>query len=274
MLPLRFFGNIKKLIFYTIDYVPQRFPNPLLNWCYHAADRIACRYADRLWVLSPRMNIQRKKNGIKPEHIAPTVLLPMGANIDRIKPLPLSKITRHQLVFVGHLLKKQGVQLVIEILPTLIKKIPDVRIVIVGQGEYENTLKKLADTLGVSAAIRFLGFVEKHTDVEKLLCKSAIGLALYVPTADNYTYFADPGKPKIYLGCGLPTVITAVPHIATVIHNAQAGFKIAYRKHDLEIALTTLLTDDALYASMRANALRLAKEYNTNQLIAQAIENS
>ena len=270
MIPFRLLGRIKKLIFYTIDYVPQRFSNRILNRLYHLADRIACRFADTIWVLSPKMPEFRRANGVR--YMAPSVTLPMGANLERIRPLPISKIHRHQLVFAGILLEKQGLQLVMQALPEIIKNIKDVQLMVVGKGEYEQTLKNLAHDLHVEKYINFLGFVEKHSAVERLLCTSAIGLAPYKPTPDSYTYFTDPGKPKLYLGCGLPVVITDVPAIAHVIQSHHAGMTVDYKVKSITKALLTLLTDESLYAKYRNNALELAKTYNTDSLIHKALD--
>ncbi len=270
MIPFRFLGIIKKLIFYTIDYVPQRFPNRILNRLYHLVDRLACLFADTIWVLSPKMTESRLMSGVR--RMAPTVTLPMGANLERIRPLPISKINRHQFIFVGILLEKQGLQLIIQALPKIIKKVKDVQLVVVGKGEYEQTLIKLAHDLHVERYINFLGFVEKHSDVEKLLCKSAIGIAPYMPISDNYTYFTDPGKPKLYLGCALPVVITDVPAIARVIQAKKAGFVMDYSVQSCATILIRLLTNEKLYAQYRRNAMELAKSYDTNSLIKRALD--
>jgi glycosyltransferase involved in cell wall biosynthesis len=270
MIPFRFLRIAKKLIFYTIDYIPKRFSNTLLNKLYHASDRFACRYADAIWNLSPKMPELRRANGVR--HMAPSVTLPMGANLERIRPLPISKIHRHQLIFVGVLWEKQGLQLVIQALPEIIKKVKNVRLVVIGKGGYEQTLKKLTHSFHIEKHVKFLGFVEKHTVVEKVLCKSAIGIAPYIPTPDNFTYFTDPGKPKLYLACGLPVVTTDVPAIARVIHSHQAGMIIDYTITSAQEKLLKLLMDDKLYSKCRKNAILLSKRYNTNSLIMHALE--
>lgn len=272
VLPWRWLGRIEQLVFYTIDYTPKRFTNRVLNWLYLTADRWACYAADTLWILSERMTESRQANGLNTRKSAPAVVLPMGANLDRIRPLSIEKINRHQLIFVGHLLEKQGLQLVIEALPALCQKIKAIKLVVVGQGEYEPNLKKLADSLKVNDLIDWRGFIEKHEMVEELLCQSAIGLAPYLPSPENYTFYTDPGKPKLYLGCGLPVVITDVPAIAQVIAQHRAGLIVKPTSQSVTAALEQLLTDDAGYKTRRQNALALSKQYNTNTLISQAIQ--
>lgn len=272
VLPFRKIGLIKKLVFYTIDYTPTRFKNKILNSIYHLIDRIACYNADAIWVLSERMIEERRKNKVNLKKSAPSVLLPMGANLSRIKVLPIEKINRHTIVYVGHLLKKQGVQIILQALPQVVKIVPDLKFIIIGQGEEEQKLKELTKKLKIENYVEFKGFVENHKQVEDILCKCAIGVAPYVPTSDNYTFYTDPGKPKLYLGCGLPVVITDVPAIARVIKSQKAGIIADYTAESFAETLVELLSNDNLYKTYRENAIKLSKEYDTNTLIVAALD--
>lgn len=272
MIPFRKIGLIKKLAFYTIDYNPLRFGNKTLNNIYHFLDKLACYYADAIWVLSKKMDIARKKNGVDAKRMAPSILLPMGANLERIKVLPFEKIQRYQIVYAGFLMEKQGVQLAIRSLPYVIKKIPYIKFVIIGQGEYGKSLKQLTKELNMTDYIEFKGFIKNHREVEKILCKSALAVAPYVDSPDNYTRYTDPGKPKLYLGCGLPVVITDVPQIAHIIQSKKAGITVDYETNSFANAIIKLLSDDIQYKQFRQNAINLSKNYNTNTLIANALE--
>lgn len=272
--PFRKIGLIKKLIYYTIDYTPLRFKNKMLNSIYHFADRISCYNVDKIWVLSSRMLKARKNNKVDLKKSAKSVLLPMGANLARIKILSVESINRYDLVFVGIILEKQGIQRVLEALPKIISKSPNVRFIIIGQGEYEQKLKILVEKLNIKNHVIFKGFVRDHRQVERILCKSAVGIAPYAPSIDNYTFFTDPGKPKLYLGCGLPVVITDVPAIAQVIQSKNAGVITDYTKEDIAKNLIMLFSNDKMYRELRKNAIELSKSYDTNNLIEKALKKS
>lgn len=272
VIPFRKFGLIKKLVFYTIDYNPVRFNNKFLNSIYHFLDRISCYSSDTIWVLSPRMVFARKANGVNDKKTAPSITLPMGANLKNIKLQSINKINQHQIVFVGALLEKQGLQIVIEAMPKLVEKIPNAKLVIVGKGEYEKKLKELVSKLKVDKNVQFKGFIEKQTDLEKFLCKCAVGVATYVTRKDNYTFFTDPGKPKLYLGCGLPVIITDVPEISKEIENKKAGMIVKYSSESVKSALIKLLSDYPIYKQYRENAILLSRKYDTNNLVRSALE--
>jgi phosphatidylinositol alpha-1,6-mannosyltransferase len=63
------------------------------------------------------------------------------------------------LLTVGRLVERKGHDTVICALPEIIKQVPDVHYVIVGQGPYKNQLKKLMDKLGLSKHVTFTGFI-------------------------------------------------------------------------------------------------------------------
>lgn len=271
---LRKIGLIKKVIFYSIDYTPYRFQDKTLNSIYHFIDKLACYNADIIWVLSFAMRTLREKRGIQLDKSAPSLLLPMGANLKRIKVLSLSQINRFQIVYVGSLIEKQGLQLVLEALPAVIDAVPRVSLMVIGKGNFENDLKKLSQSLKLEKYVKFLGFVEDHRKVEKILTKSSVSVATYTTEKENYAYYTDPGKPKLYLGCGLPVIITDVPKIAKKIGKNEAGIVVEYSKNDVSNALITLLTKDTVFAKMRENALLLSKQYDTDTLITKAFNNS
>ena len=114
--------RIKKLVYYTIDYVPERFSNKYLNDFYHWLDKLCLSNADETWNVSPRIAEGREKvRGLKKSVYKKQKVVPIGIWFDRIKRLPFEKIKKHQLLFIGHLLEKQGVQIVLEAIPTIIK---------------------------------------------------------------------------------------------------------------------------------------------------------
>ncbi len=274
LLPLRKIRLTRKLVYYVIDYVPERFPNRLQNSIYHAIDRACCRNVDMIWNLSPRMMEGRAANGLRLAESAPWLVVPMGVDLSRVRPLPLDEIERHTVVYMGALLRKQGVHLALEVMPDIRQKVPDVRFMIVGAGEYELEIRRLVGALKLGDVVNFRGYIEDHEEVERLMCRCAIGLAPYETDAGNYTYYTDAGKPKVYLGCGLPVVITRVPLIAYEIEERRAGLVIDYKPAALKDALLRLLLDDALYAELRGNAIAMSQKYQWSQICAEAIRAS
>lgn len=266
--------RVNRVIFYTIDYVPKRFENVLLNKVYHFIDRICCYHCDCVWNISHKIAEGRFANGVSKLKSVPQIVVPNGSNFNEIKRLPIEKINRYYIAFMGHLRKNQGVELVLKAFPEILKHLPFARLKIIGTGPLEADLKELAARLNIANKVDFSGFIEDHSELEEILAKCAIGVAPYVPTPDSFTYFSDPGKPKTYLAAGLPVIITNVPATALEIEKRKAGIVIEYNEEQLIKAVVRLLTDDALYKQYRQNAINYGALFDWDNVFSEAFKNT
>ncbi len=270
-LVLRRMGLVQSVVFYVIDYVPQRFENRRLNELYHWIDRICCEKVDCIWNVSAAMMEARLARWGSLDHCAPSLVVPLGCRFERIARLPLSEINRRDVVFLGSLTPEQGVHLLLEAWPAICARVPDAKLSIIGWGSQETQLKAQARRLGIESSVRFLGFVADDTEVERILSRCAVGVAPYGEDKTSFKYYADPGKVKLYLAAGLPVVITRVPPIAQAIHGARAGFAINPAASELADAVVRLLTRDGLYAQYRANAIRFASQFSWEKIFGDAL---
>lgn len=271
---LRKMGRVKKVIFYTIDYVPKRFENNLSNKIYHLIDRLCCYYCDCVWNISPKVAEGRFANGLSKSKSAPQIVVPNGSNFNEIQRLPIEKINRYHIAFMGHLRGIKGVELILKAFPEILEHLPLSRLVIIGTGPLESSLRELANQLGISDKVDFTGFIKDHSELEKILTKCAVGVAPFVPSSDSLSYFADPGKPKTYLAAGLPVIITNVPSIALEIEARKAGILIDFDEKQLAMAVKTLLTNDELYKQYRQNAIAFGSLFDWNTIFEEAFRNT
>lgn len=271
---LRKLKLVKKVIYHTVDYAPSRFSNKILNNIYHALDRWCCYEADILWNSSGRMNKGRVKIGADKGRIVKTIVTPDGSNFDPKKRLPISKIDRNLVAFVGHLRERLGLDLLIESFAEVVKEVKSAKLIIIGDGPLLAKLKKLSQDLQIYKSVTFTGFLENHEDVDDKLRKAAIGVAMFEPVQDSYEYYSDAGKPKVYLAAGLPTIITRVPEIADEIDKERAGLAIPYEKKELSESIVRLLTNTKMYEEYRNNAIELSKKYIWDNLFYSAFSDT
>lgn len=272
VLIFRKIGRIKRLVYYSIDYTPERFPDRFLNSLYHFADRIACQHSDLNWAVSTHMIEAREKNNVPIKQCSPFIEVPIGFHRKKIRLQPLEKVDRYHLVFVGTLFEKQGLQLAIKTLPSILKKFPKIHLTIIGMGKHEKNLKKLVRKHKLTKVITFKGFIEDHREVETLLTKAGIGLAPYKSESSSITYYADPGKIKLYLGCGLPVITTNVPAISKTLEKKDAGIVIDYKESEFYKAVEQLLANKENYASYRKAAIKLSLRYDVEKILRKAIK--
>jgi len=270
---LRRTGRIRRLVLYSIDYVPRRFANPVLNRAYRAVDRLATRRANLVWNVSAAIEAGRRdRDGPRPT--AAQLVVPVGSNVERIRRLPPAAASPDRLAFVGNVLEKQGLQAVIAALPAVRRAVPAVSLLILGDGPFLPELKRLADAAGVSQQIEFGGYIADHREIERRLVGCALGLAPYVPDTESFSRFADPGKIKLYLACGLPVILTDVPPIARLLEQKGAGRIVAYDSAEIAGAIIELLTSAPQLEKARAAAAALGAEYGWDRLFARAFRES
>jgi glycosyltransferase involved in cell wall biosynthesis len=209
--------------------------------------------------------------GLLDDQCAPQEVVPIGVQFDRIRRRDVNHIDRFRLVYMGHLREGQGLELIFESLPDIFRMWPSVSLVVVGAGPLEHKLRAMAEELSCQSRVQFTGFVEDHRVLEELLSQGGVGLALYEPTRDSFTWYADPSKPKQYMACGLPIIITKVPAISQLVRSQEAGIVIEYSKPAFISALRYLFEDFATYSILRGNAIQLASRYDWNAIFADAL---
>lgn len=261
-------GLAKRVIYYNLDYGEIRFKNRILNAVFHAMDRIAAQHSDCIWNLSPEMAKAREtKLGATLQ--VPQITVPIGTDFERIERLPIERIDRNMVVYLGVLAEKCGVPLILDAFPEIVRRHPLAKFVVVGGGPLENELRARGAALGLVDRIEFAGRISDDM-VERTLCKCAVGIAPYLADPDSTKKFTDVTKPRMYMTCGLPVVITGVPPIAKEIADNRAGIVIQYDKEELADAVVRILQDEQLLKEFRENAVKLASKYGWVDIFSRA----
>lgn len=275
-LVLKKMRKVKKVVYYTIDFIPvNRFENKFLDKIYHWLDIFSVKYCDEVWNLSPRMIEGRGECfGLDKRFHNKQKLVPEGVWFDRIKKHPFVQINKHAIVFLGHLVPRLGVQEAVKAVPEIVKIIPDFKFIIIGKGDYADTLKKIATELGVEKYIDFKGFIEDHKEVENIIAKCALGIATYSKDKDSFSYYADPSKTKVYMGSGVPVIMTDIFYNAKEIEQAKGGKVVEYDKDSIARAIIEFMKDEEKLKKYRENAINYMKKLDWNIIFSNALKNS
>jgi glycosyltransferase involved in cell wall biosynthesis len=114
--------------------------------------------------------------------------------------------------------------------------------------------------------------VESIGAVVALAAKGGVAIAPYDPSdLNSFTYYSDPGKVKVYLGCGLPVVLTDVPPIARRIEREGAGRIARYDAGDLAETVAAVMGSND-YLAVRARAAAMGREYEWTRIFETAFE--
>jgi glycosyltransferase involved in cell wall biosynthesis len=254
---------------WSVDFVPDRFGrrSPATR-VYDRLDRICCIRADARIELSEVARDARRLRHDLPPDAAPAHVVPMGAWLDRAATTTPESFRRRRVVYLGHLVPRQGVELLIDAMGLLAARGEQIGADIVGTGPLEADLCEHARKLGLNDdVVRFHGFVPDHRDVEEILSKGSIAVAPYRPTEDTFTRYADPGKLKSYLAAGLPIVLTDVPPNAGELQSEAGAVLAAYDSAALADALSASFASPERWAERRAAALAYARRFDWAELL-------
>jgi glycosyltransferase involved in cell wall biosynthesis len=265
---LRKLGIVKKCVFYVIDFTPKRFENRFLNWVYHSIESFCAVNCDETWNLSCKMIKAREHfKNISPK-LGNQRVVPMGIWFEELRRFDSNEIDNTQLVFMGYISKKQGIQYVLKAIPNIVAQISDFKFLVIGDGEYLQTLKDLASNLQIDDHVKFAGYIEDQNDMHSMISRSSFAVALYEEgdPERNYTYYADPGKLKEYLGLGVPILLTDVPHNAQEIVKKGCGKIIIASPEEISKIVVELMSNEENIIQYRKNAINYANEFDWNAI--------
>jgi glycosyltransferase involved in cell wall biosynthesis len=247
------------VVLWSVDFVPDRFGKGTpATWVYDHVDRFCCVRANARVELTEAARAGRAERHELPADAARAFVVPMGAWLDRLPTTPSDGYTHRRVVFLGHLVERQGVDTLLR----AAEQLGDVTVDVIGTGPLEEPLRRAAGD-----RVRFHGFVADHRRVEQLLAESSVAVAPYARTDDTFTRYADPGKLKAYLAAGLPIVLTDVPPNARDLAESAGAEIVADGADALATGIGRALADGEAWRARREAALAYAKRFDWNILL-------
>jgi glycosyltransferase involved in cell wall biosynthesis len=170
---------------------------------------------------------------------------------------------RYHLGFVGRLVGHKRVDLFLELVQQLKAAIPDVRAVIIGDGEQYQTARELAGKLGLAENVEFKGRIQSHEEVLEIISS----LELLVITSEREGF----GLTLLEANAaGVPVLVRKAPASGAVclIEEGVNGF--VRDTEDLGEGAQSYLLDRVARARMsrgaQAVAARFSAEYAAESL--------
>jgi glycosyltransferase involved in cell wall biosynthesis len=198
------------------------------------------------------------------KHKSKIVSIPNGINPDEMN-IPFTKEECKKklsfaandviILFVGALMESKKPDLLMESLPVIIEKNPNVRLVVAGEGSMRKELGQLANKLGISDKVRFPG--------------SVVGglKATYFKAAD---VFAFPSVMEVFplvlleaSAAGLPMVVSNLCTFQCIIEDGHNGLmtRVDNKKYLAE-TIIRVLSDPVLREKIRENAKKKVMGYS------------
>ncbi len=200
-----------------------------------------------LTVVSSAMQEKAANMGLK--SLSDISVIPMGTYTqDRFVP-PACPASRQGILFVGRLVDKKGVEYLIRALPAISARFPQQYLSVVGDGPLLDELKELAQELGVTDSVRFLGG-KPNEAIPSYLQRARVTVFPSV-VAESGDQEGTPVAIMEALACACACVVCDYPGVRDIIRDGETGLLAAQRSPD-EIAaqVLRLLSDQELAESL------------------------
>jgi glycosyltransferase involved in cell wall biosynthesis len=92
-------------------------------------------------------------------------VIPNGVNLERFRPRGTADSETHdgkavEVLCVARLVERKGIDDLLDAVPLVLKRCPNVHMSIVGSGDYEEPLLRQRADLGIETSVNFVGYVE------------------------------------------------------------------------------------------------------------------
>lgn len=216
------------------------------NWLAKIKQWVLCR-ADCVTVVSQAMrhDVMHMTQGQVDSQV-----VSMGVDLQgTFTPSSVERRRPFSLLFVGRLVEKKGLPVLLRAMQVLRPEYPEMRLTVVGDGPDRQELEQLAKLLGIYNAVEFVGRQKNE------------GLVHYYRTASVFvlpSIVASDGDQEGLglvtveaMGCGCPVVASDLPAVRDVVEHQVNGLLFdAGNPLSLVVALRLILSDEPLAATL------------------------
>jgi PEP-CTERM/exosortase A-associated glycosyltransferase len=229
-----------------------------------AAETRALRRADHVFTICEGLRQDIAARGIPPEKITviPNAVdvdsFALGGTADPSLAASLGLGGATVIGFIGSFYAYEGLDLLLDALPSLLRLRPDVRVLLVGGGPQDEALRAQAQRLGVGDQVVFTGRVP-HDQVQSYY--DLVDVLAYPRHAMRLTELVTPLKPLEAMAQGRLLVASDVGGHKELIRHGHTGWLFKSGEvQGLVEALDAVLAQRADWPRLRANGRRFVED--------------
>jgi len=262
------------VVFRSIDVLNQLVPYSFLRPVTKLLEKKVYSNVDMILTITPKLSEYVVKLGANPNKVG---ILPIPVDTKLFHPLNNVDGLRQRwglegskiVLFMGTLYNFSGLDVFIARFLRVVERIPEAKLLIVGDGEQRSHLEGLIDLLGLRNNVIITGF-QPYQDIPQYINLAEICINPFI--INNTTKDIFPGKTVQYLACGKPLVMTPMEGVKALISGEEQG--VVYTDHNFPIAeaVISLLKSDERRKRIGQNGLRYVREHHDYMQVAKQLE--
>jgi len=151
-------------------------------------------------------------------------IIPMGVDLQKLFVPSVQEQTKKKLLFVGRLVSKKGLLILIESLPEVFRHHPDATLTIVGSGPQEYVAKQRIAALNLSHKVEFLGALPHH---QLPIIYQSASIVIFPSIVDPSGDTEGLGMVMIEaMGCGCAVIASDLPAVRDVVIDHTTGILV------------------------------------------------
>ncbi len=218
-----------------------------------------CRAVDALVVPSPQMLEKLREYGVAVRaQVLPTGIDQTrftGGDGRRFRAAHGIHEDRPLLVHISRVAHEKNIDFIVRMLPRVVAALPDVLLVIAGEGPAESHLRSLVRRLGLSDNVLFVGYLDRHSSL--LDCYRAGDAFVFASRTETQGLVLLEA-----LALGTPVVSTAVMGTADVLKDAKGAIVVEEEEGAFAAAVLRVLQSRELRAQLSAVAPQDAQAWS------------
>ncbi len=168
------------------------------------------------------------------------------------------------ILYLGRLTTAKSVNILILAVKQIIQKVPNVSVIIAGDGPSKNFLQKMVKSLKLDKYIRFVG---KVSEAEKLALYQKAWVFVNPSLIEGWGITTIEAN-----ACGTPVVASNVAGLRDAVHNPHSGFLVPYGQADeFARAITKLLVNPTLRRRMSRESILWAQKFDWDNSAKQGL---
>ncbi len=184
---------------------------------------------------------------------------------ERLHPTGVPKSSHPTIGYFGRLKKYKSVDHVLRAFAGVRERVPDAELVIIGRGDFQPELERLAGELGIAGCTRFTGFVSEE---EKLRLLQELWVVVNPSMKEGWGIVNVEAN-----ACGTPAVAADTPGLRDSVKHGVTGLLYPYGRIDLlQEDLLKILFDHPLRESLSRNAIEFARSLTWEQTAAATVD--